>query len=439
MINPSLSSMYKELIEFYRENQKKLGSKNEILTQEIDEIQQKIRQLKQNLNAYRKQREILTATRTRLERQLPAKEREFAVRALEGSFRELATSGAYWQNIRRLINEIEDLESEDPELRKKIEDYEQFEEIRDQIEQFPITYRERILQEHSRIARQLQPYRELRTELRSLKPPSQLIFNIAVLEVEDSETIWWVVPYRRDDELPSDVADAICDVVWEVVNQIANLGQEPDWVFDDISVDSWEGYDALVTQGMYDESEAMAVAATSYLQKQITTLPVFGRFVPTVDVAVLPNALRSLVTDETIEPESDTVEEYDGVELVELTGGWFSSDDVQSWAAPLNVVEGSMWNEQARRLRTLLIRLISKGCVGDGGVSHEQLIQHLPEPHDQFMRDGIERMLEADLLMHTEQENGDTITLNPSMLTDTQFLINREVTPFWAGIIATSE
>jgi hypothetical protein len=204
-------------------------------------------------------------------------------------------------------------------------------------------------------------------------------------------------------------------------------------------VDSWEGYDALITQGMYDGSEAMEVAATSYLQKQITTLPVFGRFVPTVDVAVLPNALRSLVTDETIEPRFDTAEEYDGVELEELTRGWFSNDDVNSWAAPLNVVEGSMWNEQARRLRTLLIRLIGKGCVGDGGVSREQLIQHLPEPHDQLMRNGIERMLEADLLMHTEQENGDTIALNPSMLTDTQFLINREVTPFWAGIIATSE
>jgi hypothetical protein len=71
-------------------------------------------------------------------------------------------------------------------------------------------------------------------------------------------------------------------------------------------------------------------------------------------------------------------------------------------------------------------------------VNREILYQSLPTPHQRYVEIGIDRMLASDLLISTTQQDGVILTLNPDMLAYAQALINREVTPFWAGIITSS-
>lgn len=117
--------------------------------------------------------------------------------------------------------------------------------------------------------------------------------------------------------------------------------------------------------------------------------------------------------------------------------GWFSEEDVVSWERKMETVEGSRWNKQGRRLRTLLLRLSGRGYVGSMGVQADELWRPLPAPHGAAMHGGIEALLERGLLIQLREP--DEVTINPAMLSEVQDLVNREMTDFWEAVTSRVE
>lgn len=168
------------------------------------------------------------------------------------------------------------------------------------------------------------------------------------------------------------------------------------------------------------------------------TLPTAEDASPAAEI-VYNNSNNAWPTDEQLQPiETDAGRSTGTVEvLAEQRSGFYTMNDILAWERPLPQGTDSLWTEQARRLRTLLIRMITKGYIGKTGLSQETLVKPLPEQHRDPMRKGINRLLKEDILLEMFP-NGETesmLTLNPEELDQIQALVNREVTNFWESII----
>jgi hypothetical protein len=143
----------------------------------------------------------------------------------------------------------------------------------------------------------------------------------------------------------------------------------------------------------------------------------------------LPPAIE-VVAGEQQAPEIPVAE---NIPEEEIPGVWYRRADIESWNRPLKIATGSQWNQQARRLRTMLIRMIASGMVGGVWVDADQLTLGLPQTHAKALREGIARLVEVGVL---QPVNGDNrVTVNPSQIEEIQNLINRDTTEFWLPII----
>jgi hypothetical protein len=122
--------------------------------------------------------------------------------------------------------------------------------------------------------------------------------------------------------------------------------------------------------------------------------------------------------------------------LTEQSHGWYRDSDVTAWER--SVRGASQWTPQMRRLRTTLLRMVARGHVGAArAVPHELLWRALPESHGPALRDDLQRLLVAGLLLagEAEDDRGAPLAINPAMLAEVENLVNRDVTPFWSGAL----
>jgi hypothetical protein len=87
----------------------------------------------------------------------------------------------------------------------------------------------------------------------------------------------------------------------------------------------------------------------------------------------------------------------------------------------------------------MLIRMVARGGIGAALVSETALWENLPSPHKENLAAGVTRLIGEGLLsdFESEPDDGCRFGLNPEMLSEVQNLINRDVTPFWAGVIGS--
>ncbi len=123
--------------------------------------------------------------------------------------------------------------------------------------------------------------------------------------------------------------------------------------------------------------------------------------------------------------------------LIGDSQGWYTEADLVAWDRPTKVGEASRWNTQARRLRTVLIRLAVHGKVGSTGVPSAMLWEPLPEPHRSAVRSSIDALITKQVLriVSGKRPSDRQVALNPAQMTEVQSLINRQVTPFWSDVL----
>lgn len=444
MAEPSLQAVLSELRQQHESDLHQIDQDYERSLTAQTEVEQRIRKLQEELGNLRAACQELDAQRQAQTAKHQRRETDLVLEGLEASYNAVLETQDYWLMKLGLRRQRQTVIDRNPELKQILEDYEAFERSRsDALRSVPPSYREILVEEHEKRRSRVSPYLDLLEMERSLVCETPVVFEIILVQGLEDDRMGWVFPFRHDNELSSEAYAALCEVMWRLQQQVIRLGAVPGWFLDDAAMETWAGFDALLIEADYAGDQTALESASRFLSDAAS-----AEFFRGTDARILLAEMSEEawhIGEQKIEPyvsqpkPAGAVDEEEGPILVEATDGWYTADDVVSWERPLRVVSDSLWNVKARRLRTLLIRMVGKGIVGEESVAIERLWEDVPSPHKQNLETGVERLLEEELILHTDSlsENGHNVTLNPERLEDVQDLINRDITQLWAGIIGS--
>lgn len=152
----------------------------------------------------------------------------------------------------------------------------------------------------------------------------------------------------------------------------------------------------------------------------------------------------------TVEAAGEPTEEEseDSDEEGEVGEGWVNAwirrSDLREWRRKAPDSTTSKWTPHARRVRTLLIRMVGRGAIGSnttvpmsGSISApiSALLDGLPEAARTGLHTGIQQLLAGGVL--TSQASGDAqlLSIASDRLEMVGDLINRDVTPEWEELL----
>ncbi len=129
---------------------------------------------------------------------------------------------------------------------------------------------------------------------------------------------------------------------------------------------------------------------------------------------------------ETLHPNGET-----------LKNPLFNNQDIKVWERPLGSKRDSKRTFTARRIRTLVLRLATKGYIGRDGIDELTILSGLKGSHLASFQTALPRLREIGILQaeNKTEENFGKLYLNPQHLKDIQDLINRAITPIWEPIV----
>jgi hypothetical protein len=377
--------------------------------------------------------------------QCAGEQRDAAVAALKDSFASFVRGHGYWIQRAHLKNRIQALWTEDRVLEARIETYHKMETDTEQIlSSVPDLIRDAVAQtlraEQEKIRAQITPFLSFQAELGALRPEQPFTLQVVVVHEPDDALISWILPFPADEAaLPTDAAPIVSQVADEVMKSIGTFGKHKGWSIEDIEAKRWEGFAVLLALARYDGEQPIDMATQTLLAETLQGTPLFRDIDLEVRVELLPQAAWAcghqdiaLVTPAAAEEAEDELAERETAQpLRETSQGWYTIEDLRSWGHK----KDSKLTPQARRLRTLLLRMVARGSVGAAAAPLHLLCETLPPKHAVEMRRGIESLLGAGLLRSVEAETAHAgVTINPDMLTEVQSLISREPTLFWTEI-----
>ena len=284
---------------------------------------------------------------------------------------------------------------------------------------------------------------------RQLERQFKLVLVMIVNE-RDAE-IRWVLPLPPEKkDYPVEIADLLDEFVEQCFYVILRLGQHIDWYYAGMAdeIAPWQGFASVATLLEYSGKEAMAAHAEKTLQEQFNLLLSSGQSGPlqgwqiTVEVAAIEQDSQEQIFEPEIiaEPEKEREQGESVIPIFERSAGWYKDEDIIAWERPLQSAADSHWSIQARRLRTALIGLLVRGHMGSDYIEQQNLWQPLPSPHQEAMKEGIERLCENGVLLMWRNPNGNDealISVNPEMINRVQDLINRQVDDTWQRIASS--
>lgn len=369
-------------------------------------------------------------------------ELEAILAALAESQSQIRPVGGYWSSLQDIERQRQSLFTTVPSLEQDWQDYQAFEsEPGSILGSVPSYYHHSLQEAHQCLRQRLTQLFELEEKAKAVHCPENILIQVAIVADTVSNHIRWILPIPSRREEPLDTNGGVDEFAKIVLDALGRLNELPNWYLAEMSSETWGGYFVLSMLAEYTNGEKTLVELT---REQLCTClaenPLFQRIVPNVCVAeisleVWKKGQQVLFTAPV--PAGTGVPEEDITVLPDLGQCIFTKEDIVSWERPLKVSVESSWNVQARRLRTLFIRLIAKGKVGREGMAVEHLWQGLPELHQHSFQNALPNMLEKNLLTRAvpEGESGELVSVNPRMLTEVQSLINRDMTPFWTELV----
>jgi hypothetical protein len=424
-----LSDSYNNREKRFKELQAQSLEEQVSLSNEIMVLEQRLRELIQKQRHYEEESAALAEERSKQTLQLVRK-------SLEQSALSLASTATFLETRMKIKAAYKNLIEAHPDLEARYRDYMDMETRRHML---PESY----LKFHEEQKQRLEPYLKLKKMEQGLKLEETIYLQIALAIDKKEETSYWLLPMPEEDQLPGQNREVIGDALIEALaNSIIHLATDPDWYLSDIVLNLvWFDFPALATPFEYKGEDPLEDSAQKIFHDYFATESIFHGCMLDVDVALVsmeiwqqgqPDAEPALPEPQEIETELEDLST-----LAERSEGFYSEEDVVSWERPLRTAEGSIWNIQGRRLRTLLISLVSKGLIGKDGVPKTKLFEPLPKMHRDQMQEGLELLITNEILLE-KSENGEelsVLTINPERLDDVQTLINRDITEAWASII----
>lgn len=364
--------------------------------------------------------------------------------ALAASARDLDAAQEDLERLRDVRTRLQQLLHDDPRLQADLEQFHAFEP--DSVKELPTLYRQTVLDLHEKLRVRVAQYLQIEKLERQLRTQAAWSLDVMVVGDPEQARIIWLLPIR---------ADARHSINTETLR--ATLLEKPPegWTVLDLSEQTWHGYRSLHALAEYQGMASLADASATLMQVAFRDLLDLGELVVQIHVAELELDAWRLAPALRIEAElihqsgsgpqqidhqaASTLAPSKPDEIAVASQGWYTTDDVDAWERPVKVVEGSHWNAEARRLRTLLLRMLSHGAVGSTGVPRHLLWGALPEPHRNALGTGIAQLEQHQVLFVLERADTSQkeVALNPAMLNEVQDLINQDVTPFWEPIVAS--
>jgi DNA helicase-2/ATP-dependent DNA helicase PcrA len=151
-----------------------------------------------------------------------------------------------------------------------------------------------------------------------------------------------------------------------------------------------------------------------------------------VDPVVMDLAVQSKKSTRSIEETKIEIINPNG-EI--LNNPLFKTQDIKGWERPLGAKRDNKRTFTARRLRTLVIRLATKGYIGKEGIDDQTILSGLTGTHLASFQTALPQLREIGILQTEGEENLGRLFLNPQHLNDVQDLINRDITPIWEPIV----
>lgn len=398
-------------------------------------------ELTERIGELRRQREAITdeiamclARKEDVLRIRPAEESVLFQERL-GAGRELATGLAdKWAHLQHLRGQRSGLLASDPALAAAFESYIEFEAAGEAaLQGIPSWHQSALLAAHEELKARVQPLLAIRDAEAAVQVGLPLALPLAVTDLSGETQICWVLPFAAKVLSAGSEAEAVSTLAADVVQGLERFARCEDWYFLDTEVTAWGEHLALVATAEYTGATNLAEVTASLLTTELQAV------MPSIEIQCFEmsaevfeagkGAPRAAEEEPAAVPDSPSLEEQ--------TEGWYRDTDLISWSRPLKVAEGSLWNHQARRLRTLLIRMVGRGIIGRDHVVLEQLIAGLPEPHRESIREGVTEMISGDVLLAQGGDSSDRqrVTVNPAFLEEVQSLINRDMTEFWASML----
>lgn len=403
---------------------------SEILVQ-LEALRRRLEAIAAESSQLRSHRESMVSLHHRAEADVVLREFALSAHSLVAFCNRLAEVSGLRERRERLLRG-------DPDLAAAVQNYREFERDRDRLlSALPAFYRSSLLQEHDRLRERVGPL--LEGESQETRLLEDMVATLPIVVVGDREQymVHWLMPFSA---VQSDAVmaqeDLKFDLVAAVMTAVEGLARSEEWYFAELETGSWAGYATMSALAEYRGKATLAESTRDALVADLRDrLPGLQIEVAEISVPAWRYGLGLLPAIEAgaDEQQGREVPISEDVPEVETPGSWYRKADIESWNRPLKIVAGSQWNQQARRLRTMLMRMIVSGMVGGVWVDADQLTVGLPQSHAEALREGIGRLVEVGIL---QPVNGDNrVTVNPSQIEEIQNLINRDMTEFWLPII----
>ena len=311
-------------------------------------------------------------------------ERDIAVAALRTSYDSLCAMQDYWLGCARLESQIQALWSSEPALETMLEAYRKVEaNADDYLATIPEIMRDAIAQtlrvEQEKLRARVAPWLALQDQRQDLRPDRLLTLQILVAHEPGDALIAWALPFPADDAaLATESAPILIAAANAIVTALGSFGKYPEWNIDDLDSAAWEGFSVVLALASYRGTQPLADAASVLLTKLLSETALFRDVALDLRVDEIPYTVwrqgRQGTASSLVPEQGEALDDMpDRPPMAELTQGWYTDDDVRAWGRR----EGKL-PPQARRVRTLLMRMIGRGMVGGAAAPVETLWEALP-------------------------------------------------------------
>ena len=405
-----------------------------------DQVEGELRQLTERLNEIDLQieRQIESARQEDVTR--PGREARLVHGALWRSRDAIVAARADWKTLRKLTAQHRTLVRSDPGLEQALQHYLDFEKSRPDLDTLPVLHRQALLNTQEALHKRVAPYLTIRDAAAGLWQQRPLVLQLAVARDPERGRIYWIIAVPENlQSLPDGLGEDLSDFVVTVVNGIRDCGSQPGWAFKQVMMRGWAGFTEVMAVDVRTGQGELADLTQSLVQARLNNSPLHTGDAIQAQVAEITystwRAGRELPASrqpgEAARRSAAPAQSAAGMADSEQ---WYSDDDVRYWNRPFTATLNILWNAQARRLRTLLMRLIDRGIVGDNTTSLEPLWKSLPAPDDREMLAGIERLIEKGLLVEQADGLERRVSINRELIAEAHNLIKREMTEFWSGV-----
>jgi len=446
MSESSLKSRLQQYAQEAAENNRRLDDALAALDGRISEVQDDIRRLHQEVARLEAERRERMRERALLDERRYEGLGALAQEALEESREALQAAAARVDAIKRLEQQRDAMLGADPELAERYVEYVAYEASGGaEAQRFSPSYRRALEECHRLLRERLTPYLDILKRLEDASRPQEMRVQIVFAHDAPDDEMHWILPLAP--ETRPDDPESLAQVSQPFMARLTQINAQPEWYFAEILLDPWGAFLAVSALAEYRGEKAPAAWCEEWFTQGLAEAGLFEGVHWVVEVAPAPLAVWPMgkpvlpapsVEQAYVEPplaEADLRDappiapNLDVVRPKFLGNNWFTPEDIAAWERPHRTSETSQWTTQGRRLRTMVMRLLAQGIVGESALAPDALWQGMPPEHAMALQRGIEKLAEEGLIVQRQGDGALSLSLSLEHADLIEELINRDVSP----------